>query len=129
MLDKVGVGADQYLAGAADAFVAKLDEERQTFNFKRVLLINPPVSIYNSISLLDRMTNNIPGGVDNFNKFVDDAAKADPIKAEVDTDPPMPVMTFVAPRGLARQSIAFVNPSGTGAAGMAFDIRASVIDA
>jgi hypothetical protein len=57
------------LGGFNAAFVAKLDEERQTFNFRRVLLINPPVSLYNSISLLDRMSDNIPGGVDNFDKF------------------------------------------------------------
>ena len=58
------------LGGFNAAFVAKLDEERQTFNFRRVLLINPPVSLYNSISLLDRMSDNIPGGVDNFDKFI-----------------------------------------------------------
>jgi pimeloyl-ACP methyl ester carboxylesterase len=59
------------LGGFNSAFVAKLDEERQTFNFRRVLMINPPVSLYNSISLLDRMSENIPGGVDNFDKFFD----------------------------------------------------------
>lgn len=59
------------LGGFNAAFVSKLDEERRTFNFDHVLLINPPVSIYNSISLLDRMTQNIPGGVDNFDSFVD----------------------------------------------------------
>jgi hypothetical protein len=59
------------LGGFNAAFVSKLDEERQTFNFERVLLINPPVSLYNSISLLDRMVDNIPGGVDNFDRFVD----------------------------------------------------------
>ncbi|MEZ5571432.1 MAG: hypothetical protein R3E64_05355 [Halioglobus sp.] len=58
------------LGGFNAAYVSKLDEDRKTFNFERVLLINPPVSLYNSISLLDRMTDNIPGGVDNFDKFV-----------------------------------------------------------
>ena len=57
------------LGGFNAAYVAWLDEERKAFNFRRVLLINPPVSIYNSISLLDRMTNNIPGGEDNFARF------------------------------------------------------------
>ena len=57
------------LGGFNAAYVAKLDEERKSFNFRRVLLINPPVSIYNSISLLDRMTQNIPGGEDNFARF------------------------------------------------------------
>ena len=61
-----------YSLGAFNsAFVAKLDEDRKSFNFRRVLLINPPVSLYNSISLLDRMTENIPGGEDNFNVFFD----------------------------------------------------------
>lgn len=59
-----------YSLGAFNsAFVAKLDEERKSFNFRRVLLINPPVSLYNSISLLDRMVENIPGGEDNFDEF------------------------------------------------------------
>ena len=61
-----------YSLGAFNsAYVAKLDEERKSFNFRKVLLINPPVSLYNSISLLDRMTQNIPGGEDNFNQFFD----------------------------------------------------------
>ena len=61
-----------YSLGAFNsAFVAKLDEDRKSFNFRRVLLINPPVSLYNSISLLDRMTENIPGGEDNFDVFFD----------------------------------------------------------
>ncbi len=57
------------LGGTNAAFVAKLDEERKAFNFKKVLLLNPSVNIYNSISKLDRFLQNIPGGVDNFNKF------------------------------------------------------------
>lgn len=64
------------LGGFNAAYVSKLDEERKSFNFEHVLLINPPVSIYNSISLLDRMTQNIPGGMDNFDKFVDDLVRA-----------------------------------------------------
>ena len=64
------------LGGFNAAYVSKLDEERKSFNFKRVLLINPPVSLYNSISLLDRMTQDIPGGVNNFDKFVDKLMRA-----------------------------------------------------
>lgn len=56
------------LGGIQAAFVSKLDEERKSFNFKKVLLINPPASLYNSVSILDRMLgDNIPGGIDNFN--------------------------------------------------------------
>lgn len=59
-----------YSLGAFNsAYLAKLDEDRKSFNFRRVLLINPPVSLYNSISLLDRMIDNIPGGEDNFARF------------------------------------------------------------
>lgn len=57
------------LGGFNAAFVSQLDETRQEFNFSRVLMINPPVSLYNSVSILDRMTENIPGGVDNFDQF------------------------------------------------------------
>ena len=64
------------LGGFNSAFVAKLDEERQAFNFRRVLMINPPVSLYNSISLLDRMIENIPGGPDNFDKFFNELVAA-----------------------------------------------------
>jgi pimeloyl-ACP methyl ester carboxylesterase len=61
------------LGGAQAAFVAKLDEERQVFNFKKVLMINPPVSLFNSISILDRMLEeNIPGGANNFSAFFDE---------------------------------------------------------
>ena len=59
-----------YSLGAFNtAFVAKLDEERQSFRFRRALMINSPVRLYSSISLLDRMLENIPGGEDNFGQF------------------------------------------------------------
>ncbi len=57
------------LGGFNAAFVTRLDERRQVFRFNKALLINPPVRLYSSISLLDRMTQNIPGGVYNFNRF------------------------------------------------------------
>ena len=61
------------LGGAQAAFIAKLDEERQLFNFKKVLMINPPVSLFNSVSILDRMLEeNIPGGLNNFDAYFDD---------------------------------------------------------
>ncbi|MDH3997631.1 MAG: alpha/beta fold hydrolase [Desulfuromonadales bacterium] len=60
-----------YSLGAAEsAFIAKLDEQEKAFNFRKVLLINPPVSLYNSVLILDEMLeHNIPGGNDNFNAF------------------------------------------------------------
>jgi predicted alpha/beta-fold hydrolase len=60
------------LGGAQSAFLAKLDDERLLFNFKKVLLINPPVSLYNSARILDDMLDkNIPGGPDHVNDFFD----------------------------------------------------------
>jgi hypothetical protein len=58
------------LGAAQSAFIARLDEQEQAFNFRKVLLINPPVSLYNSVLILDEMLeHNIPGGLDNFNAF------------------------------------------------------------
>jgi hypothetical protein len=68
------------LGGFNAAFVTWLDEQKQVFNFRKALLINPPVRLYSSISLLDRMLENIPGGVDNFpqfyNKLVEQLSRA-----------------------------------------------------
>ena len=64
------------LGGFNTAFVTWLDEQRKVFNFKKALLINPPVRLYNSISMLDRMLENIPGGPDNFPRFYNKMVKA-----------------------------------------------------
>jgi pimeloyl-ACP methyl ester carboxylesterase len=66
---------DFYLTGyslgaAQSAFIAKLDEHEKVFNFRKVLLINPPLSLYNSVNVLDTMLiENLPGGLDGFNDF------------------------------------------------------------
>lgn len=55
------------LGAAQSAFVARLDEDRKAFNFRKVLLINPPLNLYNSVKLLDAMLEeHIPGGPDKF---------------------------------------------------------------
>ncbi|MGI9328112.1 MAG: hypothetical protein ACR2PZ_23020 [Pseudomonadales bacterium] len=59
------------LGGIQAAFVAQLDDSQRRFDFERVLLINSPVSLYSSVSKLDRMLENIPGGVDNFDRYFD----------------------------------------------------------
>jgi hypothetical protein len=65
------------LGATQSAFIAKLDEEKQVFNFRRVLLINPAVSLYNSVTRLDGMLeNNLPGGVNNFHTFYQQAIAA-----------------------------------------------------
>ena len=57
------------LGGTQAAFVAQLDEVQRVFNFNKVLMINPSLTLYSSVSKLDRMLENIPGGLDNFNVF------------------------------------------------------------
>jgi len=65
------------LGGAQAAYVSKLDEERRVFNFKKVLMINPPVSLYNSVNRIDDMlAQNIPGGLDRFDAFFERLMKA-----------------------------------------------------
>jgi ABC-type transporter lipoprotein component MlaA len=67
-----------YSLGAAQAaFVSQLDDEQGDFQFRKVLMINPPVSLYNSTSILDEMLeNNIPGGIDHFPDYFDKVFRA-----------------------------------------------------
>jgi hypothetical protein len=61
-----------YSLGAAEAgFIAKLDERKmRRFNFKKVLMINPPVSLHTSAKILDDMLlQALPGGLDDFNAW------------------------------------------------------------
>ncbi|TRX75856.1 alpha/beta fold hydrolase family protein [Pseudomonas mangiferae] len=61
-----------YSLGALDAaFVSKLDETRRSFNFKRVLLLNPPVNLYTSVTNLDRLVQTQVKGIDNTTTFYD----------------------------------------------------------
>jgi len=58
------------LGGAHSGFISLLDEQEKAFNFKKVLMINPPVSLYESATKLDKMLDeNIPGGMNKFNDF------------------------------------------------------------
>ena len=43
------------LGASQSAFVAKLDEEKRVFNFKKVCMVNPSVSLYTSAKILDGM--------------------------------------------------------------------------
>jgi len=67
-----------YSLGAADAaFVAKLDESEKAFGFNRVMLINPPVNLYNSVNLLDAMLDeHVPGGLDKLDLVYDRLIKS-----------------------------------------------------
>lgn len=59
--------SDFYLAGASlgatqAAYVAKIDEEQRIFRFRKVLLINPAVSLYTSVLQIESLLDCIPGG-------------------------------------------------------------------
>ena len=60
-----------YSLGAFNAaFLAQLDAEEKQFNFTRVLLINPPVNLYTSVSALDQLlVDHIPGGMDKLDDW------------------------------------------------------------
>ncbi len=65
---------DYYLTGYSlgalhAAFVSQLDETRRSFNFKRVLMLNPPVNLYTSISNLDRLVQTQVKGITNRTTF------------------------------------------------------------
>jgi len=58
------------LGGTQSAFISFLDENEKAFNFKKVLMINPALSLYDSAVRLDNMlVENIPGGVNHFDDF------------------------------------------------------------
>ncbi len=59
------------LGGAQSAFIARLDEGHKIFNFSKVLMINPPVSLFNSAKIFDDLlVNNLPGGIDKMDEFM-----------------------------------------------------------
>jgi pimeloyl-ACP methyl ester carboxylesterase len=57
------------LGGTQAAFVAKLDEDRKVFNFRKVLMINPAVSLFTSVSRIEAMLDKIPGGSRKISAF------------------------------------------------------------
>jgi predicted alpha/beta-fold hydrolase len=61
-----------YSLGASEAaFVSYVDEQKRGFNFKKVLMINPAVSLYSSAKILDGMIlRALPGGLKDFNDWL-----------------------------------------------------------
>ena len=57
------------LGGTEAAFVARLDEERKVFDFRRVLMLNPAVSLYSSVSRIEGLLDRIPGGPGRIGAF------------------------------------------------------------
>ena len=52
------------MGGTQAAFVSQLDDERGRFKFRKVMMINPAVSLYRSADKLDHMLeDNVPGGM------------------------------------------------------------------
>lgn len=64
------------LGGAHAAYISKLDESEKIFNFKKVVLINPPVSLYNSVTILDSYLDLKDGGRDAASAMLDDIFSA-----------------------------------------------------
>lgn len=67
-----------YSLGAFEAaFLAKLDEKERFFGFEKVMLMNPPVSLYRSIEILDNMlVDNVEGGIDGVPAFFNEVFSA-----------------------------------------------------
>ena len=60
-----------YSLGATQAaFVAKLDEDKKSFNFRKVMMINPAVNLYDSVSRIEDTLKGIPGGPAHGAKFM-----------------------------------------------------------
>ena len=57
------------LGGLQAAFVSHLDEQKQAFNFKRVLLLNPPVNLYTSTTNLNRLVTTQAVGSNDHRTF------------------------------------------------------------
>ena len=65
-----GFSLGGYSLGATQAaFVAKLDENRKVFNFRKVLLINPSVSLYSSAVRIEELLQKIPDGANKLGRF------------------------------------------------------------
>jgi len=59
------------LGGTQAAFLSMLDGERKVFDFKKVLMINPSVNLYNSVSIIDQMLADTIGDQPNvFNSYL-----------------------------------------------------------
>ena len=73
--NKTGLEATEFrmvgfsLGAMNAAFVSELDEHLGQFNFTRVLMLNPPVNLYNSIRRLDALSHADVPGVDSTESF------------------------------------------------------------
>ena len=59
------------LGGWNAAFTAKYDDQQKQLNFSRVLLIDPPLSLYSSIKKIDHMLyQDLPSGINGADQFI-----------------------------------------------------------
>jgi hypothetical protein len=58
------------LGATQSAFVAKLDDEKKIFNFRKVLMINPAVNLYDSVSRIEGTLDSIAGGPKEGAKYI-----------------------------------------------------------
>jgi pimeloyl-ACP methyl ester carboxylesterase len=72
-IDVTGVSVAGYSLGALNAaYLAKLDATEKQIGFRDVLLLNPPVSIWNSVEILDDMfTRHVPQDPDGVRQLID----------------------------------------------------------
>jgi len=72
------------LGGFNSAFIAKLDAQRRLFDFQKVLMLCPPVDLYNSVNILDAMfAENVPTDAAGLNAYLDNIfAKLGAVYAE-----------------------------------------------
>ncbi len=60
------------LGGTQAAYVTMFDDEEKYFDFKRVLMVNPAVNLFDSATILDNMLDdNISGGRANIDQFLE----------------------------------------------------------
>ena len=60
------------LGGTDAAFTAYLDENEKALNFRKVMLIDPPYSLFTSIQKIDKMLySGLPGGLNGVDRFID----------------------------------------------------------
>jgi len=81
-IEKDGVEIESFsvagfsLGGTQAGFLAERDSREGRFGFRRVLLINPSVSLYDSSTILDRMFEEaLPGGPPSTDRFITDLLK------------------------------------------------------
>ena len=60
------------LGGAQAAYLAYIDEQQKYFNFKKALILNTPVSLLNSVDILDNYAEKNLKPINKFKEFWDD---------------------------------------------------------